>query len=202
MTKKPVLAIDIDDVLAANAEGFVKFSNDRWGTNLEVEDYTEHFADMWKVDEDETARRAIELHESGIIGKYDHFPDAVGVLRRLSKTFTIIAVTSRRRLVEQETRAWIEKYFKDIVTEIRFAGFYDDSSVDVEIRRSKTKSDILQAIDAEYFIDDQLKHCLSAAEAGINVIVFGSYAWNQMDQLPTGVVRCVTWQDVENYFNK
>lgn len=68
MIDKQVLAIDIDDVLAANAAGFVRFSNERWGTNLAVDDYDEHWAKVWEVDEVETARRAIELHESGVIG--------------------------------------------------------------------------------------------------------------------------------------
>jgi 5'(3')-deoxyribonucleotidase len=197
---KPILAIDIDDVLAANAAGFVKFSNERWGTNLRVEDYDEHWANVWKLDEEEVAKRAIELHESGAIGEFDHFPDAVEVLRELASEFTIIAVTARRRMVEKETRVWIDKYFNGILEDIRFAGFYDDANVHVDIKRSSTKTEILKSIEAKYFIDDQLKHCLSAAETGIDVILFGDYAWNQNDALPVNVTRCATWYDVREYF--
>ncbi|MBC7869007.1 hypothetical protein H7X69_02425 [Candidatus Saccharibacteria bacterium] len=38
---KPTIAIDIDNVLAYNAKGFVEFSNQRWGTTLEVDDWSD-----------------------------------------------------------------------------------------------------------------------------------------------------------------
>ena len=47
------IAIDIDDVLAENAIGFVAFSNERWGTRLSVDDYSEHWSEMWRVDSEE-----------------------------------------------------------------------------------------------------------------------------------------------------
>lgn len=37
MSKK-VIAVDLDDVLSASAPAYVKFSNERWETNLTVED--------------------------------------------------------------------------------------------------------------------------------------------------------------------
>ena len=40
------IAVDVDDVLAENAAGVVAFSNQRWGRNLTVDDYDEHWAKM------------------------------------------------------------------------------------------------------------------------------------------------------------
>lgn len=199
MLHKPVLAIDIDDVLAANADGFVRFSNERWGTNLTVEDYDEHWGSLWQITQEEVQRRAIEYHESGAIGRFKTIPSAETILRGLHDRYKIIAVTSRRIMVEPETRAWLESHFADIVDEVRFAGFYDDLAKLSE-GWAKTKADILTSIEARFFIDDQLKHCLAAAEAGINVILFGSYPWNQADLLPANVTRCATWQEVSEYF--
>ncbi len=54
----PIIAIDIDDVLADYAAGFVKFSNARWGLNLTIADYDEHWGNVWGVDVDEVRRRA------------------------------------------------------------------------------------------------------------------------------------------------
>lgn len=200
MSLKPVLGIDIDDVLAANAAGFVKFSNERWGTNLTVDDYDEHWASVWKVDEAETRKRALELHESGTFGRYEHFPDAKEVLQQLHDKFTIIAVTSRRRLIEVETRAWIKRYFDGVIDDIMFAGFYDRTDGDVQTMRAMTKADLLQSLKVEYFIDDQLKHCLAAAAIDINTILFGDYKWNQRAELPERVARCANWRAVKNYF--
>ena len=64
------IAIDIDDVLAENAIGFVAFSNERWGTRLRVDDYSEHWSEMWHVDREEAERRAHVFHDSGAIKGY------------------------------------------------------------------------------------------------------------------------------------
>ena len=66
------IAIDIDDVLAENAIGFVAFSNERCGTRLRVDDYSEHWSDMWHVDSEEAERRAHVFHDSGAIKGYAH----------------------------------------------------------------------------------------------------------------------------------
>lgn len=50
--KRLTIAVDIDDVLADNAAGFVTFSNERWGTNLTPDDYGEHWVKVWQVDND------------------------------------------------------------------------------------------------------------------------------------------------------
>jgi len=39
---KPIIAVDIDDVLANLAQEIVDFSNKNWGTNLTIDDYNEH----------------------------------------------------------------------------------------------------------------------------------------------------------------
>lgn len=122
------------------------------------------------------------------------------MLEQLHDKFTIIAVTSRRRVIEQETLAWIDKYFKGIIDDIKFAGFYDNPDAGIGEKRNMTKTDILKSIDAKYFIDDQLKHCLGAAAVGIRVVLFGDYRWNQSPDLPSSVTRCATWYDVKNYF--
>ncbi len=119
----------------------------------------------------------------------------------LHERFSIIAVTSRRRIIEQETRQWIERYFSGLIDDIRFAGFYDaDNKMHVDMRRSMTKASILNEIGASYHIDDQLKHCIGASEVGVQAILFGNYKWNQVDKLPAGITRCVNWEAVGRYF--
>jgi 5'(3')-deoxyribonucleotidase len=196
---KPTIAIDIDDVLAANAEGFVAFSNQRWGTNLSPDDYTEHWADIWRVDHEETERRAVELHASGAIGRYRHFDEAVGALSVLRRSFKLVLVTSRRATIEKETRAWIKKYFPDIFDEVYFAGIFDKKLHAGSW--SQTKKDIFERIGAQYIIDDQLKHCAGAVEVGAQAILFGDYPWNRTDVLPGGVTRCKDWAAVLEYFD-
>ncbi len=196
---KPIIAIDIDDVLAANAEGFVAFSNERWGTKLLPADYTEHWADVWQVDIGEANQRAMVLHDSGVIGGYRHFDEALPVLTGLCKRYDLIAITSRRISIEKLTREWIDKHYEGIFSDIQFAGIFDGPiSLD---RLHRTKADLFVSNDVKYVIDDQLKHCLAAAELNINVVLFGEYPWNQIDELPAGVTRCKDWAAVLEYFD-
>lgn len=192
MTKLRI-AIDIDDVLSANAEGFVRFSNERWGTNLTVEDYDEHWGELWKVEHDEVERRAVEFHTSGVVAHYRHDAWAKSVLQRLREHFDLVVVTSRRRLIVKETEAWLERYF----SEVHYAGMWDTLAGG---RYTMTKAEMCREIGADYLVDDQLKHCLAAAEAGIPAVLFGDYTWNQAESLPERVTRCRDWGEVEAYF--
>lgn len=195
---RPIIAVDIDDVLADNAAGFVAFSNERWGTHLTVDDYSEHWALLWQVDEAETEQRAQEFSRSGTVAAYHHDEMALAVLRRLKQRFELIVVTSRRVRLESETRAWLERYYSGIFTSINFAGIWDGPVTGREVYR--TKATVCQALQANYLIDDQLKHCEAVAACGMQALLFGEYRWNRSDHLVQGVTRVADWRAVEAYF--
>lgn len=197
--KKQVIAVDIDDVLAANAEGWVKFSNKLWGTNLKVEDYDEDWSKMWQVDREEEAKRVKVFNESLIIKDYRHNEDAVEVLAKLSEKYELVIATSRTQGLHTETLKWLDKYYKDIFSAVHLSGVFEVMSADAH---KATKADLVKRIGADYLIDDQAKHCLAVADAGIETILFGDYTWNSnIGPLPKGVTRCADWQAVEEYFD-
>lgn len=191
------IAVDIDDVLAANAASFVAFSNERWGTNLTVDDYDEHWSRMWDVSLAETERRSSEFHDSGVIGRYEHFDAAMPVLDILSQQYNLVIITARRKSVADETKRWIADKFPAIFSEVHFAGIWDNHTHQSHIQ---TKAELCVALGADYLIDDQLKHCIGAAEKGIQALLFGDYSWNQAEQLPAAIVRCHDWGAVKEYF--
>jgi uncharacterized HAD superfamily protein len=195
---KPIIAVDIDEVLASNAPGFVEFSNKQWGTNLKAEDYHEHWAELWQSDEEETEKRAIAYHGSGTIEKLKPLTEAKPVLERLSKKYRLIVITSRRALIEQATKVWIEKYYPGVFEEVYLAGIWDKV---VKGRMDLTKAGLLKELGADYFIDDQPRHCFAAAEAGIKSLLFGNYKWNQNLEIPKGVTPTRNWQEVLEYFD-
>jgi 5'(3')-deoxyribonucleotidase len=196
--KKQTIAVDIDDVLADNAGGFIAFSTQRWGTHLSPEDYDERFAAMWEIDEHEAERRAVEFHGSGVIGRYRHDPGASPVLRELSKNYRLIVITSRRKQVAQESLAWLDRYYAGIFSDVHFAGMWDKAD---PLAHQATKAELSRELGADYLIDDQPKHCIGAAEAGLTALLFGDYKWNRHADVPTGVVRVKDWLAVEEYFH-
>ncbi|HET9722012.1 MAG TPA: hypothetical protein VFP32_03215 [Candidatus Saccharimonadales bacterium] len=196
---KPIIAVDVDEVLAVNAAGFVEYSNKRWGTDLKVEDYHEHWAELWQSDEEETERRAIEYHYSGVHRNLEPIDKAREVLTKLAKDYRLIVLTSRRVIIEQDTRDWLDANFPGIFHSVKFAGIFDKFAND---RMNLTKADQLKRLEADYFIDDQPRHCLAAAEAGITALLFGDYKWNRNLELPSAVTWVKNWQEVVEFFEK
>lgn len=199
VTQKQVIAVDIDDVLAANAEGFTAYSNEHYGTSLRPEDYHEHWAELWKTDLAETGRRAAELHDSGILASYRHDDRALPVLTALHEDYSLIVITSRRSSVEQLTRQWIINHYDGIFDDVLFAGIFDGPFEEALFKR--TKAGLFASNQVSFVIDDQLKHCLAGAELGIETILFGDYPWNRAEQLPANVTRCPDWAAVKEYFD-
>ncbi|MCA9327102.1 hypothetical protein KDA14_01085 [Candidatus Saccharibacteria bacterium] len=197
--KKLIIAVDIDDVLAAEAEFVIKYSNAEWGHELTLDDYTEHWA-FWGYEHThpEFERRAAKLHEPGIVSKYRIIPGSMDVLKKLSRQYELIIVTSRRRRVEEETRQWLNMHFPGVFSEVVLTGFWDE--VQRADRHLLSKGSLLKDKQVSYVIDDQPKHCLSAAEHGIKAVLYGDYAESRGIDLPKGVVRCKDWREVGEYF--
>lgn len=198
MMIKPTIAVDIDDVLVDEAEFVIAYSNQTWGHALTLDDYTEHWGELWQVGPGEVERRADALHEPGIKSAYRLIQDAHDTLIALKKQYRLVILTSRRAKVKQETLDWLETNFADVFSEIRFTGFYDTRSAD---RHTFTKGDILVEMGVSYLIDDQLKHCLGAAERGLEVILFGTRSLPQGVTLPSNIAQCPDWKSVKAYFN-
>ncbi|MBI2589195.1 HAD hydrolase-like protein [Candidatus Saccharibacteria bacterium] len=199
---KKTIAIDIDDVLAASADGFLKFSNKRWGTNLRSDDYTEHWAEMWGIDFDEVKKRRQIMHGEKLFTKYRLFDEAKPILKQLAKSYRLVVVSSRSSHVQADTLEWINQEFPAVFTEIHFAKMWDMENISVLERLKMTKTELCQEVGADYLIDDQLKHCSAAARAGIKTILFGDYKWNQMEgPLPKNITRTKDWPEVLAYFD-
>lgn len=198
---KPIIAVDIDDVLAASAADFIKFSNKKWGTNLTIDDYDEHWAKMWQVDHKEEVRRSKVVHDEEVFLKFSHFPEARRVLEKLSKRYRLVIVTSRIRALKKGTLEWIEGSFGNLISEFHFAGIWDDIEKNSAEKVKATKAEVVRQIGADYLIDDQPKHCFAAAGAGITSLLFGDYKWNRNIELPQGVVRAKNWKEIQEYFD-
>jgi uncharacterized HAD superfamily protein len=133
------------------------------------------------------------------LGNYLPFTQAVPILQRLARSYNLVVVTSRRSLIRPETDRWLERYFPGIFQGIHYAGIYD-SDDHIHNKLKQTKAELCRELGVDYLIDDQLKHCVAAAEIGIKVLLFGDYNWNKADQLPDGIVRVKDWDEVERYF--
>jgi len=195
---KPVIAIDVDDVLSASAEGFAAFSNKRWNAGVTADDYDEDWAKFWKVPLEVALKRREEAHSSGIFGEYAAVDKAFEALARLKADFELIVVTSRQVKLKPQTDAWIAKTFPGIFSAVHYAGIWDTDDVKTALRQHK--AGLCKELGADYLIDDQLKHCIGAAECGMKALLFGNYKWNRVDTLHERITEVHTWDQVLEYF--
>lgn len=196
---KQIIAVDIDEVLAANAPSFVAYTNEQWGMGLTVDDYHEHWAELWQVDHAVAMQRAKEYNTSEVIGSMGHFEEAKSVLTSLAAHYELVIVTARRRELEAVTADWVQGHYGQVFSVIHHAGIWDDEHPDAS---TFTKADLCTRLGVSYLIDDQSKHCNAVQAAGMQAVMFGNYPWNKNDRLVTGVVRCTDWGAVGSYFEQ
>jgi 5'(3')-deoxyribonucleotidase len=191
--KRESIAFDVDDVLASHVESFIVFSNKHYGTSLTMEDYSDHWADFWDIDEDEIDKRALEFQTPKRIASFAVKNDAKSALMQLKTKYDLFIVTARREHIVDTSTDWISRHFPDVFKGTHF--------VPIWVPNNKiTKGDICKKIGADYLVDDLPRHCNIAAEAGIKVVLFGDYAWNRDEKIINGVTRCKNWDEVLGYF--
>lgn len=189
------LALDIDNVLAASAESFLVISNNLFVDHITFADFNEDWQKMWGVSHEEAERRGEVLRANKYQKDYLPVEGAVQAITELGKQYKLVLVTSRRKFAEELTRNWLKQHFDYPFEQIVFADFWDDfqKSKDGHLRH---KGDLFTQVGANFVIDDQLKHCVAAAEQGVQAILFGDYPWNETDELPEGIVRYKNWAEV------
>lgn len=195
---RPIIALDIDDVLSRSAATIIRYANKRWGHAHTLEDFNEHLPTLWQVEQSEAERRWAEYMASGEMERYELLPDARIVLTNLARQYRIIAVTSRRESLMDLTERWLSANYPGITERVISSNFYGNGNPDAY---KLTKAAILQEIGADYLIDDQPKHCNGAAGVGVRAVLFGDYPWNRSVELAKSIVRCKDWHAVQEYFD-
>lgn len=175
--KKPVLAIDVDEVLALFIPSLAVFHNEQYGTSLESEHFVSYeFHHVWGGTIEECSVKMELFFES------HHFkervlpvPGAFECLNVLKKDFELHIVTARQLKQLEMTKEWINYYFPDIFTETHFGNHYSNDG-----SRSRSKAEMCAAIDAVMLIDDNPKYAKNVVtETNTQVVLFGNYAWNR-----------------------
>jgi len=197
---KPVIAVDIDDVLADSTEHLRLQVNDRLGIDLQPHHYAvpgEYWGYYEKVWEVNGVAHRITLEELDPIMVEDQsdvqpYAQAREVLQELAKCYRLIVVTARDVSWEPATKRWLQERFPNMFEGMHFAGHE---------KGKLTKGQLCKRLGAEWLIDDNVNHAHTALDEGIRVILFGDYGWHQGAKVHDDVVRCKDWPAVSEYFD-
>ena len=193
---KPVLAIDIDEVLFPFLPELIKHHNEIYGTDFSVAEFnTYDFYKIWGGTSEETVEKVhvfLKLPQT-------HVPplgQAARAIKRLKQDYKLVVITSRDKQLEERTREWLLHHFPDTFHEIILAGNHYTGL------HFRTKIEVCRELGAFCLIDDNLSYVRQCAAEGVPAILFGDYGWNQAGELPAGVTRAKDWDEVVELLTK
>jgi 5'(3')-deoxyribonucleotidase len=189
---KPVLAVDVDDVLYPLVSAFIDYHNRLHGTKTVIEDFVSyHMDESMGITRDEFLERFRAFGDEGGFTKSRPAQQSQQAIKKLSETYDMVIVTSRWQQWEQDTIDWLQEHFPDIFHDVHFA-----NSIAWHRGDKFDKATICQELGAVAFIDDSLHNVEQVAATGIRSLLFGDYAWNQTDELPDNAQRVKDWDEV------
>ncbi|MBX4197548.1 hypothetical protein KW801_03275 [Candidatus Saccharibacteria bacterium] len=187
---KPIIAVDIDDVIYPLVPSLIEYLDTEHKVRLTEEDFLEYdLRKVWSGGPVEAAKIFEHYKESSGV-QIAPLEDAQKALHTLSKKYDIIVMTSRDISTFPRTHNWITHHFPDIFKDVQLLGNRSDSQT------FRPKAEVCVELGVYCLIDDNLKHAVETYQAGIRVILFGDYPWNQTNELPKGVTRVKDWQGV------
>lgn len=196
MADKRVIALDIDDVLSDSMEAVRLEVNERLGVDLQPEhyaipgDYWGYYESVWAqhhlaIGFDDLDERSVKLRYAPIIG-------ARLALEKLAQRYKLVAITSRKEDWRHMTLEWLDEHFPGVIDSVTFAGNKEHSVI-------RTKGEVCAELGAEWLIDDNVEHCLTARDHEVTPVLFGDYGWQH--KVPDSLVRCKDWAGVLEYFD-
>ncbi len=198
---KEIIAIDADDTILDESAAIIRFHNEKYGTHTVPADYLTpgkygaYWGLLWGTDDAEADRRYEEyIVAEKIKQTLLPLPGAIEVLQRLKQRYELVIITARGHRVVEITHKNLEEHYPGIFKDVHFVPLWGDGE-------EVTKAEISQEIGAKYLIDDCFEHCVLAAEAGVEGLVYGVYGWNNTQELQPHMTRVKDWTEVEAYFD-
>jgi 5'(3')-deoxyribonucleotidase len=191
---RPLIAIDIDDVIADTHGTSRLWIEERAGVPADYEVYETH-TDYWDY-----YNRVIMTHGDSpvrfedflgeLVRDQSHMPLLAGAqfaIGELSKKYDIVLITARDPLLEPATRAWIDTHLGPEVP-------LHLSNNPLVGGPKKSKGELCRELGVSVLIDDNAANCRSALDHGVSAMLFGRYAW-QVD-IPETTVKVADWPTV------
>ena len=158
---KPILAVDIDEVLFPFTPTFLAFHNDTYQTQLTIRHKQSDFLELVTGDSEDAMLAKIDAYiKTPHYAASGPIPDAVHVIQRLSQTWRMVIVTARTPNYRGTTELFVARHFPAIEGILYSCDPRDP-------KKYTPKRDLCIQINARALIDDSLRNLQPLA--GTNV---------------------------------
>jgi len=182
------IGIDIDDVLAEFARGYLEKYKEKYGKEVKFEDIFSF--DLWKplgISKQESIELADSYYDSPEFDNIDLVEGAFEIIKKLNKEHKLFFITSRPLKIKDKTNLFLNKYFSDINFELVFSNDFFGS-------QRKSKSEICRELGIGLLIEDNKSYSLDCAKKGIKVFLFDK-PWNKNFE-HENVERVYSWNEI------
>lgn len=190
---KPLVAVDMDDVLSETNQAVADWHNDAYGTNLDLSQFYYYY--YWKNPgwgtPDETFRKVEEFYATDRLDKAKPVPGALEALKKLKEMgFRLVVVTARQRRELDRSVRWIETHYPGIFDDMICTGQSQETLAEEhEVLTKLSKADVCKKLNAKFLVDDSLENALKCVThpEPTPVLLFGDNAWNQRESKYTNI---------------
>ena len=206
-TEKPVIAVDLDEVLCQFIELICRYVNDNkifGDKTYKVSDFDSYlFHHIWGGTQDETTQIVQDFLSSDYFTNIDNMKpieNAYNVLLSLKPMFKFVICTSRQLRTKDITHQWINKFFPNIFDDIVFGNHFGLKG------RKISKPDLCKQLNARILIDDSSYYAKQSYSTLDYVVLFdwnGQYGWNKTEKpIADNVKRLHDWNEIKAFLLK
>jgi 5'(3')-deoxyribonucleotidase len=191
---KEIVALDVDDVLFPCSARVCEYHNETYGTSLKPADfYVTDLHEVFGCSPEEERRRMHIFDHEGHTQIGEPLAGALEAVAMLRKRYDLVVVTSRPVTAEEQTLNWLDAYFPNTFAQVqvRVCGNHYGNCTDFVPKPIACKE-----LGAVALVDDQVRHAMACAEDGMQAILFGDYAWNQLEASHPNLRRALDWAEV------
>ncbi len=195
---RPIIAVDIDEVLAPFHDLVFAHHNEIYGTNFSSRHASgKYYVDQFTGDSYETTKTKLKKFlNTEAFQNVEPIQGAVATIAALKANYDLVVITARQDFFQGFTQIWLERHFPQTFKNTAFTEYVTGQGIKVP------KLKLCQDIGATYIIDDNISTAKECAAVGVRAVLFGDYPWNQASELLTGITRCKDWPAVLEYFNE
>uniref|UniRef100_K3WM01 DNA/RNA-binding protein Alba-like domain-containing protein n=1 Tax=Globisporangium ultimum (strain ATCC 200006 / CBS 805.95 / DAOM BR144) TaxID=431595 RepID=K3WM01_GLOUD len=199
MEHRPVVTVDVDHTLAKLLESALEWHNAEKDTKLSVQDVkSSNWSSAWGGSEQEADDKLLDFyHSNAFNSKVDAVAGANEVLKPLRRYFSFVAVTDRPRIVEKQTREWLDAHFSGVFDKLVFVD--DDKNSDDAVRHKK---DIYEDLKAKVVIGSDSSITPKAAEDVDYAVLVGSVPWAKTTNASEKLLVAEDWPKANDQLQK
>lgn len=184
-----IVVIDIDEVLGDTITSILDFFNKNYNGSLTHNDlgrypYLGFLGETKEEAAEKCNRYSLEYGPHAV----KPFPEAIKAVKKLSEIHELKVLTSRPYYTKKETEEWLELHFPGMFTEVLFNNKHTPETY----VPGEQKQEILKKINADVFIEDNLKYVIDCPHVKVFLI---DKPWNQ-GEIPNNVTRVTAWTEI------